>query len=379
MSETEKICDMKVCMVYNFAQLYREPIFRLIDGAWDCEWWFGRNTTDIKGMPEDALRKATYVENRGIAGSLYWQQGVGALMRRKDFNMYLMLGEPKGLSTWWALLQRRLFYRRKRVVLWSHGWYGREGFIKKWIKRMFFSMADHVLTYGQYAKDVAVAQGFDGNKITPIHNSLNHEKQTRLRSQLNRSNVYARHFGNEYPVLLFVGRLTRVKRLDMLLRAVKELDDRGERYNVVLIGDGEMRAELEGLTAELELTGRVWFYGACYDDTQNAQLIFDADLCVAPGNVGLTAMHTMVFGTPVLTHDDFSWQMPEFEAIRPGLTGDFFRNGDVHSLANAISSWFAAHADEREVIRRACYEEIDTRWTPQYQFQIIQNVFKTKI
>lgn len=57
----------------------------------------------------------------------------------------------------------------------------------------------------------------------------------------------------------------------------------------------------------------------------NAEFIYNADLCVSPGNVGLTAMHSLVFGCPVITHNCFEWQMPEFEAIQPGITGDFLR------------------------------------------------------
>jgi len=32
----------------------------------------------------------------------------------------------------------------------------------------------------------------------------------------------------------------------------------------------------------------------------------------------------MIYGTPVITHDDFDQRKPEFEAIQAGLTGAFF-------------------------------------------------------
>ena len=304
-----------------------------------------------------------------------WQNGIGKLMRDSRYDCYLMLGEPMVLSTWWNLIQHRLFYPRKRVYLWSHGWYGRENFAKKWLKRLFFGLADHVFTYGEYARQQAIAQGFDGDKITPIHNSLNHAAQSKLRGALTPSDIYQSRFGNDYPILLFIGRLTHVKRLDQLLDALDMLARRGEHYNLVFIGTGEAHAELESQTKSLDLDDKVWFYGACYDDNRNASLIYNADLCVAPGNVGLTAMHTMVFGTPVLTHDDFPWQMPEFEAIRPGKTGAFFHRGDVAALADGISKWFATHPD-REAVRRACYREIDTRWTPEYQLDILKKYLR---
>lgn len=43
-------------------------------------------------------------------------------------------------------------------------------------------------------------------------------------------------------------------------------------------------------------------------------------------------MHSMMFGCPVITHNNFNWQMPEYEAIKPGITGDFFKMDDVSDL-----------------------------------------------
>jgi glycosyltransferase involved in cell wall biosynthesis len=117
----------------------------------------------------------------------------------------------------------------------------------------------------------------------------------------------------------------------------------------------------------------VWFYGACYDERQIAELIYNADLCIAPGNIGLTAMHSLVFGCPAISHNDFKWQMPEFESIHPGITGDFFEMGNVESLADIISRWFAEHKGKREEIRQACYNEIDTYWTPEFELSVLKN------
>ena len=56
----------------------------------------------------------------------------------------------------------------------------------------------------------------------------------------------------------------------------------------------------------LNLQDQIWFYGACYDESKLGELIFNADLCVSPGNVGLTAVHSMGYGTPVITHNNFA-------------------------------------------------------------------------
>ena len=47
----------------------------------------------------------------------------------------------------------------------------------------------------------------------------------------------------------------------------------------------------------------------------------------------ILAIHALAYGTPVITHDDLDRQMPEVEVISEGLTGAFFKHGDVADLA----------------------------------------------
>ena len=103
-------------------------------------------------------------------------------------------------------------------------------------------------------------------------------------------------------------------------------------------------------------------------------LLYSADLCVAPGNIGLTAMHAMAYGCPGISHNDFKWQMPEFEAIKEGITGEFFERDNAESLANSITNWLSTHENKREEVRNACFKEIDERWNPHKQLEIIKNV-----
>ena len=102
-------------------------------------------------------------------------------------------------------------------------------------------------------------------------------------------------------------------------------------------------------------------------------MIFNADLCVSPGNIGLTAIHVLMFGCPAITNNDFAHQMPEFEAIHDGRTGSFFKAGDSSSLADVISDWFMKHKNDRDYVRQACYSEIDSNWNPSYQIEIIKS------
>lgn len=360
----------KLCIVYNFAQKYREGIYSLIEREYDCHWVFGDNKTDIKGLDTSFLKSVQFVMNKKLFGAYYYQKGVVSLLR--DYDTFLMLGELINLSTWFMLTGCRLFYPKKKIFLWSHGWYGREGFLKSILKKMYFSMADAVFLYGNYAENVARSQGYKKNNLFVIHNSLNYEKQISIRYRLSDSDIFRKHFGNDDYVLIFIGRLTKIKRLDMLVDAVNSLNKVGKKCNLVFVGNGAEKTELARQVDQLSLSSRVWFYGACYDEVLNASLIYNSDICVAPGNVGLTAMHSMVFGTPVITHNAFKWQMPEFEAIKQGVTGSFFEFGKLDSLVNCISVWLDENASRRDAIRENCYNEIDSFWTPGFQMKVLR-------
>lgn len=365
---------MKICCIYNSAPHYRSAIFTQMDREWDVDWYFGPSHAGIKSMDLTALRHAYHLRETPLPGG-YWQHGVLRLIGR-PYDVYFLLGETRSLSTWLFGLCALLRGRRRRVYFWTHGWYGHETRAQRWLKKLFFRLAGGgIFTYGRYARSLMIDEGFDGEKIHVIHNSLAYEQQKALRETLKPCDIYEKHFAHALPCLVFVGRLTKTKKLHLALQALKGMKDGGHPCNMVLIGDGEMRSELEALTVELGITGHVWFYGPCYDEQQLAHLIYNGDLCVSPGNVGLTAMHAMVYGTPVITHDDFSYQMPEFEAIQVGKTGDFFRENDVASLEQKILSWLRQHPD-REAVRRACYHEIDTQWTPEFQMDVLRKHLK---
>lgn len=359
----------QVSLIFNIAPSYRASIYKLIDQNFECKWYFGSNYSDIKKMDLNVFKECHELQSKLYKYNLYYIKNSVKIFSESKSTIFILTGEPFCLSNWAILLKNKITGNKKKVYLWSHGWYGREGFAKRFIKKIFFSLADGTFLYGNYAREIAIKQGNNPNKLWVIHNSLNHEKHLLLRQNLSENNVFKKHFNNTNKNIIFIGRLTKVKRLDIIIDAVAYLAQQNEFYNIILVGDGTEKGFLEDKARKLNIP--IWFYGESFDEMTNANLIYNADLCVAPGNVGLTAIHTMAFGTPVITHGSFANQMPEFEAIRAGETGDFFEEGSVESLALKISEWFTKHYD-REAVRKKCQEEIDNYWTPEYQLEVIK-------
>ncbi|MDQ9823525.1 glycosyltransferase, partial [Acinetobacter sp. 163] len=72
---------------------------------------------------------------------------------------------------------------------------------------------------------------------------------------------------------------------------------------------------------------------------------------------GLTAIHALSFGCPIITHNNFSEQMPEFEAIKPSKTGYFYQQGDVADLKDKIRKVISADEKTRKEVREEAFKE----------------------
>ncbi len=261
-----------------------------------------------------------------------------------------------------------------KVLFWGHGWLRREKFPQRTIRNIYYRLSSKVLVYAERGKELGVDAGFPARDIVTIYNSLDTDEAERVLGLIEAGELDELHPARLFdhqdrPIVICTARLTKVCRFDLLLKAAKILKDQGRPINVLLVGDGTEREALEALARSLEVD--VHFHGAVYDETRLAQLIYRSDVTVSPGKIGLTAMHSMMYGTPAITHGEFDNQMPEFEAIVPGETGAFFRRNDEEDLARTIADWLDNGAD-REQVRAACRECIATKWNPQRQVELIE-------
>ncbi len=360
----------------NMAPHYRGLLWRILaeDDSLNMNFYFGSSLNgSIKEIDfndpfwKNRKQKLRRLKNRRIAGRIVWQSGVIRKIISSNISGALFLGDMNILSTWIAALLLKL--RGIEVYFWGHGFTGKENLPVKWLRTLFYRLADAHFLYGNRAKDLMLEYGFSEKKLYVVFNSLDYDTHLALRNRAYIEKEIPDLFGqDEKPLLVFIGRLTPVKRLDLLIKALSKLNSESYRVNLLIIGDGEMRESLEELASQLLEPRTYRFYGACYDEEMIGKLLSSADLCVSPGNVGLTAIHSLSFGTPVCTHSNFSRQMPEFEAIESGRTGFFFRENDPDDMAEKIRDWFGK-AVPRDKVRRECYSVIDRKYNPYIQLE----------
>tara|TARA_Y100000768_G_C23893675_1_gene641431 strand:- start:175 stop:990 length:816 start_codon:yes stop_codon:yes gene_type:complete len=264
------------------------------------------------------------------------------------------------ISNWVLAIFGRLF--RIKVYYWGHGIYGNESFLKRLFRFLFLKLAYGHILYGERAKNELIRNGFDKEKLHVVYNSLNYDIQKKHFEKLLKKKTETKVFK-----LIFIGRLTKTKKIDLLIKALGKISNQ-IKYELSIVGDGSEKYYLVNLKNELGLSN-IKFLGSIHEEQVLSELIFNSNICVSPGNIGLTAMHSLSYGTPVITHNDFKNQMPEAEAITENINGLFFKKDNINDLAEKILK-----SSEIKFDKYLARSIIDKKYNPSFQKQVFDNL-----
>jgi len=131
--------------------------------------------------------------------------------------------------------------------------------------------------------------------------------------------------------VLQVGRLCKERKVDVLLRAFKELP---KGIKLFITSQGPDMERLKELTVKLGLSDRVRFLGYV-SEKEKERLYRRAELFVTASPTdtqGLVALEAMQYGTPVIAARAGGF----LDYIRDGTNGLFFRPNDPADLANKM-------------------------------------------
>ena len=378
-----------VALVYLYFAHYRLPVIRVLIKSPQFHYTLISDPisgNDIKKISPDLAIRDTkdggldwkFVKNRWIyKEALLWQSGLLKLLREKKYDAVIFLGNAYYLSTWLSIFYLKL--KGEKTYMWTHGVISKKKGWKWTLRKVFYGLSDGVLLYGHKAKEVMIENGFPERKLHVIYNStgtvddLIKKNEVSIQSKNKTKKQLFKH--PDLPVIIFVGRLTFVKKLDQILQATKVLFDDNFKINVLFVGDGEARKDLENLAKTLGLSDYCHFYGACFEERELEKLFAISNLCVSPGEVGLTAMSALGNGIPVLSHDDFNYQMPEYEAIEAGVNGLLFKRNSIPDLALKINQWIVENRDmPEELIAQNCKKIIKEKYNAEYQAELINKI-----
>ncbi|EJT0553356.1 glycosyltransferase [Vibrio vulnificus] len=368
----------KILIHYPFIPIYRVPIFNE----------FGRNQKfkHLVIAPElfhdktFHFDKTKYLFNwskshshhfsilgRGI--DIEWGILSNLWAHRAKGSCYVILSNPNILSSWlYSICARILGYK---VVFWGHGLIKKDTGITRFIRKLYYSLADHFWLYGNDAIPLMRDIGISDDKLSVIYNSLDYEVQRKLREKLtNQKEIIKTELGidqNE-KVIVSMGRLLEKIRLDQGVNGIHKIINSEPNVKLVVIGDGPEKDSLIALTKELDIESKVLFVGAIYNESDIARYYTIADVSIVMGRVGLSAMHSLAYGVPLITHDNLEEHCPEVEAIVPGETGEFFQENNIDSFVCVLLKLLKNSSN----YRNNCVSMIEDKYTPSKQMEFIE-------
>lgn len=367
----------KVAIISKYLPSYRLAVFNKLSQMDSPKY---KIVGDIQGREGIKTISWNYSRIKPANGGLTWensksfyykkslqffQTNVVSKIFSKEYDLFILDGATSHISTWlFAILCK---FAGKKSIFWSHGLKGTDKGLKKIIRIFFFKyLPDGLILYGEFSKKQMIKEGFDPCKIFVIGNSLDYENQKLIRHNLLKEKEKLLKFKksifiDDNNTVLFIGRLQQNKRVDKLVQSLINLNKEGVKLNCIIIGDGPVKGDLKNLIKENQFESQVYFANALYDEEEIAKLFLISNLMISPGNVGLNCIHSLSYGVPVLTHDNFSFQNPEVEAILPYKNGLLYKHNDFNDMTSKIRTWFSiGHTD----IINHCLEPIEKKFNP---------------
>jgi glycosyltransferase involved in cell wall biosynthesis len=136
------------------------------------------------------------------------------------------------------------------------------------------------------------------------------------------------------PTLLYLGRLKRYKRVDLLLQAMALLRRDGVQARLIIAGQGDQAAALRRLRDELDLHDRVAMPGFVSEE-RKLELFRRAWVHVLTSpkeGWGITNLEAAACGTPTVASDSPGLR----DSVVHGETGFLVPHGDVAALAGRL-------------------------------------------
>lgn len=164
-------------------------------------------------------------------------------------------------------------------------------------------------------------------------------------------------------ILICVARLAAEKSFDFLAVAARELDERGLRFKLYIVGGNrqtEVEDEIRGLFADLEHKGKVVFAGFQIGEAL-AEAYASADLflhCSVSETFGLVVLESFASGVPVVARD----MGGPSDTVQDGVSGFLTPPDDVSAFVDKVVLLATNDGMRKQFSERALRQAQEATW-----------------
>lgn len=243
--------------------------------------------------------------------------------------------------TWYAAFAGFLIKMLKKIPLvvtchsleplrpWKEEQIGAGYGLSLWVEKNAILNADRVIAVSNEMKnDILKYFDIKEEKIAVIHNGVDIEKWNRKNTK-----EALKKYGIEGEYVLFVGRTTKQKGIEILLEAAGKIKSK----IVIVTAGADTKEYFEEIKARALNIKNVKFIGEMLSEDETIELYSNAKVFVCPSiyePFGIINLEAMACGVPVVA----SYVGGIKEIIVDGETGFFFKPSDAEELAQKVNT-----------------------------------------
>ena len=182
-------------------------------------------------------------------------------------------------------------------------------------------------------------------KIQLIRLPVNHTEINRCDSSLEYQHIVDAAVRNK--IIIHAGKIFRRKKIDILIRAVSLLKQKGFLIKIIIAGEVDLDEQkyLDTVIRNNSLLDDVFFLGLVSNE-QISQLFQISDIGVWPSGISVAAIEAMLTGMPLIVKDD------EYNRFLVNNKENVYREGDFIGLAEKIEELFLKDSSELDIVHK---------------------------
>ena len=336
---------MRVLISQRVPAIFRQSFFALLGKKFDLYVSASQplETESIKTF--SSLNNCVFIKSRVfylLGGRLWFDRDWKRNIDRVHPDVVILTPTPRMVSNFlvaWYCKRRKI-----KVMGWGMGkmpgLLGFKAAIHLCLLRLLLKPFDAMISYSRVAAKYYISAGIAPSNCYIAFNSIDtNESRTNLdllkKDQRVKHDLLGLYGVSEKSLkIVFVGRLTKSKKIDLLFRCLDKLNLDCE---LIIVGDGVYKEKL--VQCARESSKKILFVGH-RSGYELARLLYICDLFVLPALGGLAVQQAMSYGLPIVVSVGDG---TEQDLVESGVNGLFFVENDEKSMLSAISKIIHEH------------------------------------